>query len=229
MGKPATNTTRIKHFGTILLHPMMYRKYKQHKDAFAQSEELALHQHYAGEVDAAAGHPYPGAHGNIQQRGVIYPGQVPGANTRVQGRLAAHVPFDHQASLGVQNLPAAHTTAVVLRQEGQGVAMHAAVKRGPHNDDNRPDVGRTQHTTMTGGVNVASAGLFHEGKMTMSSGHYQPGADAAVKMAIGGKTTGTVLRRETTFQNPAGQNINDQLTLKNRMATVAAWARRQGL
>src|ERR1700691_4525305 len=104
MGKPRTNWTGLKHFGTFLWSPVKYYRYKQHRDQFVQQDHLALHALYANEVTGPV-HPYPGTAGtNARLHGVIYPGQAPNeAQTRINNgtNLMTNVPFEHQTDSGV--------------------------------------------------------------------------------------------------------------------------------
>lgn len=224
MPKPRTWKTPFKHLGTIIAHPQQYYRYKTNKAAFTAENHLPLHPHYHGEL-AGPVHPYPGAHGaDARRQGVIYPG-ADHHQTRVQGPLVAQAPFDHQQARGVRRPGDDRSTLVVLRNEVAGPTLRAAKKRGPHHDPAFPDIGRTQHTTLTGGQPVAAAALLHQGQVVMSSGHYQPDDAAAVKLAIHGKQSGTLMRRETDFVDQHDQPVD--LSMKRRMQMVSAWAKNQ--
>jgi hypothetical protein len=236
MPKPRTWKTAFKHFGTIISHPQQYYRYKTNKAAFVQQDHLALQGAYAAEP--GVGHPYPHAHGaTIRETGVIYPA-VPAdpavdAATRVVGSLAAHPVFDHQAHEGVaaHHLGADRDTLVVMRQEpGTGTTIRAAKKRAEHADLAFPDIGRTQHTTLTGALPVAAAAIHDaaNNRLLIASGHYQPGDNAAVKLAIAGKQTHTISRRAMDFVDPfahGGPQVMN-MTMKRRMEVVSAWATR---
>jgi hypothetical protein len=251
MPKPRkTVLTGLKHLGTILWHPQQYYRYKRYRGQFVAQNHLDMHDHYDGERQEPV-HPYPDAPpgannnpANARQWGVIYPGDdhhhtiLP-----AQQRLSQLAPFDHQAHRGVDaaHLGADRSNLVVLRNEAAAdqapqPILRVAKKRAAHNDLAHNDVGRTQHSTLTGGERAAAAALFIEpdhqnphGQVLMSSGHYQPDEHAAVKLAIQGKRTGTVLRRETDFRMPGEQhNDPDQLmdlSLKRRMKVVSDWAK----
>ncbi len=226
--------TSLKHFGTIVSHPQQYYRYKTHRDAFVAENHLDLHHAYHGERDNPE-HPYPGRHlGTAREAGVIYPG-ADHHHTVVQGRLAAMAPFDHQLSRGVADDQLGHSpgTLVVMKSEAPGAppVLRAAVKRGPHGDRTQDDVGRTQHSTLSGGQPVGSAALLLEdGRLAMTSGHHRPDEAAAVKLAIHGKQTDTFLRRETDVVYPGPHHaapVPADLSLKRRMQVVSDWARRQ--
>jgi hypothetical protein len=226
MPKPRTNLTGIKHFGTILSHPQQYYRYRKNKDAFVQHDHLALDADYQAEL--GPGHPYPHAvGGTIRETGVIYPplgGNPP--ETLVTGPISTHPVYDHQIEEGV----APHLvgedkdTLVVLRQEQGATTLRAARKRGAHTDGSLPNVGRTQHSTLTGGGNVAGAAIYENtNTLVIASGHYGPGRQAATKLAIYGKQSGTIDRRATDFQDHNRGAVN--VTLKQRMRIVSDWAR----
>lgn len=232
MPKPRTWKTAFKHFGTIIAHPQQYYRYKKYRDEFLAENHLPLHQTYHHERDNP-GHPYPRASGpTVRESGVIYPG-VDHAQTVVHGRLTDAQPHDHQRARGVApvHLGESPGTLVVLRSEAPGnpPVLRAAVKRGVHGDGLFPNIGRTQHSTLSGGQSVASAALLDQGRIMMSSGHYRPDEAAAVKLAIHGKQTGTLLRRETDVVYPGvhhGDAPQDaDLTMKRRMQVVSEWAR----
>lgn len=226
MPKPRTWKTPFKHLGTILAHPQQYYRYKTNKAAFTAHDHLDLHPDYHGEL-AGPLHTYPGAFGgDARRQGVIYPG-TDHHHTAVHGPLVAHAPFDHQQARGVNpaQLGVDRSTLVVLRNEGGGPVLRAAKKRGPHGDGTFPEIGRTQHTTLTGGEPVAAAALLVNGQVFVNSGHYQPDGDAAVKLAIHGKQTGTLDRRVTDVFDH--NNQQEDLSLKRRMQTVSNWARNQ--
>lgn len=226
MPKPRKWNTGLKHLGTILWHPQQYYRYRTQRDAFVRENHLPLHDYYHGELVAPT-HPYPGAHGaSIRERGVIYPGADHAQTAVGAHQLTALAPFDHQQARGVNpaQLGADRSTLVVLHNEGvAGPVLRAAKKRGAHGDANFPDIGRTQHTTLAGGEPVAAAALLHQGRVIMSSGHYQPEEQAAVKLAIHGKQSGTLLRRETDIVDEEGQRMD--MTMKRRMQVVSDWAR----
>lgn len=238
MPKPRTWKTGFKHLGTILANPLQYYRYRKYRDAFVSENHLDLHHAYHGER-VGAGHPYPGAHGaTVRERGVIYPnegGHDDHQQTVVRERVADLQPFDHQQARGVDPTSLGHDrdTLLVLRREADGVpVLRAAKKRGPHTDERFPDIGRTQHSTLSGGEPVGAAALFMNGRVVVSSGHYQPDEEAAVKLAIHGKQTGTLLRRETDFHDLDGQGRVDNqrmdLSMKRRMQVVSNWAQRRG-
>jgi hypothetical protein len=58
-----------------------------------------------------------------------------------------------------------------------------------------------------------------------SSGHYQPDQAAAIKLAIAGKQSGTLLRRETDFVTHDDGPID--VSLKRRTQVVSDWARKR--
>lgn len=192
MPKERKWNTGIKHLGTILWSPVKYYRYKKFKDAFVQDDHLQLHNDYAAEpVDPI--HRYPGALGHdARTAGVIYPGQAHDAQAVIprQTDLMHHAVFDHQADLGVAQDQRGEDKGnlVVLR----GNQLLSAKKRGDHNDLGQPNVGRTQHTTLSGGNPVASAAIIEGNQLKMLSGHYRPDHDAAVKLAIFGKQSETL-------------------------------------
>ncbi len=268
--------TRWKHTGTILRSPRQYYRYKRHKAAFIRENHLSMHPHYA--VEHAPPHMYPGLPPgtSVRDGGVIYPGDHGDHAATVVPRgtsLMATAPHDHQRAAGVpedhlgvalrdRDQPARGQpvpSMVVLRREAPGAApvLRTAVKRGPHSSPapELEDVGRTQHSTLTGGLAVASAAIRmsevaaldavpatedHEGLpavphspayIAMSSGHYRPDAElAAVKLAIAGKMAGSLNRRETEFREGGyfGDERSVDLTLKRRMKTVSDWAHPPG-
>lgn len=241
MPKPRTRWTGLKHLGTIISHPQQYFRYKMNKAAFTRENHLAMHPHYAGEL--APPHTYPGAAGNVRQAGVIYPpaGGVPATVVPAGTDLMATVPHDHQANAGVPgaDLGQYRQNLVTLRQEAPGAVpvLRTAVKRNAHTSNAAPlqNIGRTQHSTLTGGGSVAAAALRmdavagpggHDAHILMSSGHYQPDHLAAVKLAIAGKVAGSLNRRVTEFKAPGhgAPAVPINLTMKARMQVVSHWA-----
>lgn len=228
MPKPRTDSTGVKHFGTILSHPQQYYRYKANKADFVKEDDLKLGKHYRKETTGPV-HPYPGQSGStIREKGVIYPPVGgPPPETLVTGDITAHAVHDHQAASGVATPDLGHGkgTLVVMRQEGTATTLRVAKKRGPHADPNFPDIGRTQHTTLTGGAKVAAAALLSDTgtKLQISSGHYKPKVSAAVKLAIHGKTSGTIDRRTVEFQDSKGNPLD--MSLKQRMKIVSNWAK----
>ncbi len=251
MAKPRTRLTRLKHMGTIMRHPQQYYRYKTHKAAFIRENHLDMHHHYA--VEHAAPHPYPGAGGvappfvDARQHGVIYPpaGGVPATAVAPGADLMAAAPHDHQAAAGVPAGQLGHyrQSLVTLRREAPGAApvLRTAVKRDVHGSVAHPGIGRTQHSTLAGGHAVAAAALRVDAvaavpagaaavpaHIKMSSGHYRPDHLAAVKLAIAGKMSGSLDRRQTGFTArpaPGAAYAPVNLTLKERMRAVSNWAR----
>lgn len=231
MPKPRNCLTPFKHFGTIVAHPVMYGSYLWNKRSFVREDHLALHPDFHNERDDP-NHPYPDAKGStIREAGVIYPstGGLPD-ETLVKDDIHDHRPYDHQAQTGMNRRvlgPDRHVMLVLRQEETRGTTLRAAQKRGAHQDEDFDDIGRTQHTTLTGGANVASAALFaHDLKaprVIMSSGHYQPDDAAAAKLAIYGKLTGTVNRRALDFYNH-DETSQVPMTMKRRMQIVWAWS-----
>lgn len=235
MPKPRTWKTKAKHLGTMLRHPQQYIRYKMNKSAFMRENHLDMHPHYA--IEHAPPHPYPGAPGV----NVIYPNDV-GTNhaqTRInpgQNLMAANV-YDHQAAAGIApaDLGNDRSDLVTLRREGAGEnpTFRSAIKRDVHTDAAQPNIGRTQHSTLTGGNAVAAAALRDRvnNDLYLSSGHYQPDETAAVKLAIAGKSQGVFNRRnndilENTAAAGAAPNWQPMnLTMKRRMQVVSNWAR----
>ncbi|MCA8003492.1 hypothetical protein [Burkholderia metallica] len=226
--KPRNWTTGIKHLVTIMRHPQQYNRYHANKQAFIGYDHLQLRPKYHCEL--ADGHPYPDVPedtpNNLQHRGVIFPGEVH-VHTAVEGRLVGLTPFDHQQTLGVapDKLGDDRHTLVVMRTETPNTppVIRAAKKRYVHDDDSFPGIGRTQHTTLTGGAPVAAAALLEGKTLVMSSGHYRPDTDAAVKLAIAGKQLGILSRRETSIVDANDRPI--KLDLKHRMRAVSNWSK----
>jgi hypothetical protein len=205
--------TAWRHFGTILSHPIDYINYKKNKDAFTRENHLKLQSRYADET--VPPHHYPETNESVE-----YPDTTPNAheNTLIAPGtdLMTHQAHHHysrpEPPPGKEYKDA---DMVTLRTVGdqRELRMAAKLPTGPNSL-------RTQHTTLTGGEDVAAAALRKDGQIDMSSGHYHPDDMAAVKLAIAGKEMGSLDRRKTQFVKK-GQNID--LSLKKRIATVSKW------